>query len=145
MATFISVFMVILILVIIIMAILASAVVTNIDLGEDIRNYQYMRADIELLEAKVMTYYNQRGTIPTTGELIEASSILGDQKNLNDNENYYRIDISKLYNVTLNYGGGTEENKDIYIINEQSHNVYYLKGTEYEGKTYYTYTTRNGT
>lgn len=51
--------LVVLMLTIIIMAILVGAVVTNIDTGADIRNYQYMRADIELLESKIMTYYNK--------------------------------------------------------------------------------------
>ena len=40
-------------------------------------------------------------------------------------------------NGTVNFGDGTVSNGDIYIINEQSHEVYYLKGVVYEGETYY--------
>lgn len=124
-----------LLITIIIIAILGSVVISNMDIGTDIRNYNYMIADIELLESKIMTYYNKKGGIPTTGNLVTVS-FSGSSR---DNENYYQIDISQLYNITLNYGGGTVDNGDIYIINEQSHNVYYLKGVEYEGTTYHTY------
>lgn len=136
--------LIILIFVIMIMLILVGAVVTNIDTGADIRNYQYMRADIELLESKIMIYYNEKGTIPTMGNTINVSEAFKEKASLSDNENYYQINIDELYNITLNYGGGTIENQDIYIINEQSHNVYYLKGAAYENETYYTYTTRSG-
>lgn len=129
--------LIVLMLTIIIMAILAGAVVTNIDIGEDIRNYNYMRADIELLSGKIMTYYNENGSIPTKGSVITNPDLNG-QASSKDNSNYYQIDISKLYNITLNYGGGTLSNKDIYIINEQSHEIYYLKGAYFENTLYHT-------
>ena len=126
----------VLILTIIIMAILLGIVVKDIDIGEDIRNYNYMCADIELLEAKIMTYYNENGNLPTTGSVITSPN-LGGQASTRDNANYYRIDLNKLYNVTLNYGGGKTTN-DIYIVNEQSHEVYYLQGAYYEDTLYHT-------
>ena len=124
---------------IVIMAILVGFAVSNLDTGTDIRNYNYMCADIELLEAKIMTHYNENGSIPTTGNAIDITSIttLVDQVSSHDNDKYYQIDISKLYNITLNYGRGTESD-DIYIINEQSHEVYYLKGAYYEDTLYHT-------
>ena len=52
------------------------------------------------------------------------------------NENFYIIDIESLENLTLNYGKGYEKEKtdklsqetDIYVVNEKSHNIYYIKG-----------------
>ena len=68
--------LIMLILTIIIMALLLGIVVSNIDIGGDIRNYNYMKADIELLETKIMTYYNKNGSLPTTGGAItEAKNI----------------------------------------------------------------------
>lgn len=126
-----------LMLVIILMTVLLGIAVANIDIGQDIRNYNFMCADIELLEAKIMTYYNNNGTLPITGEVI-VNPELHNQASSRDNENYYKIDVKNLlYNVTLNYGGGLT-NDDIYIINEQSHEVYYLKGATYEGILYHT-------
>lgn len=128
--------LVMLMLVIIILAILAGVTISNIDTGVDIRNYNYMKADIELLESKINVYYNNNFTLPTKGEKIQNLDLSG-QASQRDNENYYQIDISLLNNITLNYGGGTIENKDIYIINEQSHEIYYLKGAMYENKLYH--------
>ena len=59
------------------------------------------------------------------------------------------IDLNALENLTLNYGKGFEKistngenegitDNDIYVINENSHNIFYLKGITIEGKTYYT-------
>lgn len=122
---------------IIILAILLGIVATNIDIGADIRNYNYMRADIELLESKIMTYYNETNSLPTKGTVITNPNLNG-QASSRDNTNYYQIDINKLYNVTLNYGGGSPTDKDIYIVNEQSHEVYYLQGAYYEDTLYHT-------
>ena len=127
-----------LIVTIIVLAILVSLSIRNLDTGTDIKNYNYMCADIELLETKVMTYYNDKGTLPVKGDPISnVKSTLGGQASSRDNDIYYQIDVSQLYNITLNYGGGTVTNKNIYIINEQSHEIYYYRGTEYQGTTYY--------
>ncbi len=133
--------LIMLMIIIVILAILATIVVANIDTGADIRNYNYMCADIELLESKIMVYYNKNGTIPTKGEPISITSAElngGEENSRDEGGNYYQINIEVLNNVTLNYGGGTLENKDIYIINEQSHEVYYLKGATYEDTLYHT-------
>lgn len=126
-----------LIVTIIIIAILVGVTVRYANIGTDVRNYNYMCADIELLENKIKLFYNDKGTIPTVGSVINAKSFLGTQANTKDNDNYYKVDVSQLYNVTLNYGGGADEN-DAYIINEQSLKVYYLKGVVLDNVKYYT-------
>ena len=120
-----------------VIAILVGVTITNFDTGTDIRNYNYMVADIQLLKDKILIYYNNTGTIPTTGSIISASNIIGIQASSRDNNNYYLIDLNELSNITLNFGGGNLTDNDVYIINEQSHEVYYLKGIVYEGQTYY--------
>lgn len=129
--------LIMLMIVIVILAILATIVIANVDTGADIRNYNYMRADIELLESKIMVYYNKNGEIPIKGDKITSPELHG-QESAKDNSNYYEINVNLLNNVTLNYGGGTLANNDIYIINEQSHEVYYLKGAVYEDNLYHT-------
>lgn len=130
--------LVILIVTIVILAILASVTIMNFDSGTDIRNYNYMCADIELLKNKVLVYYNNNKTLPTIGDPIaNVKSTIQGQATSRDNDNYYQIDLRKLSNVTLNYGGGNVSDKNIYVINEQSHEIYYFKGTAYEGTIYY--------
>lgn len=132
--------LVILIITVIIISILASVTIIHFDSGTDIRNYNYMCADIELLEDKILVYYNKNnGRIPTKGPAIDnVKANLQGQASSKDNDNYYQIDVNKLSNITLNYGGGTLEDRNIYIVNEQSLEVYYLKGIQYEENTYYT-------
>ena len=127
----------VLMLTIVTLAILAGFAIRNMDTGIDIRNYNYMCADIELLESKIMVYYNEYNYIPIRGTAFNAKSMLNGQGSSRDNDNYYEIDISQLQNITLYYGGGTVNDKNVYIINEQSHEVYYLQGTVYENATYY--------
>lgn len=130
--------LVVLIVTIVILAILASVTIMHFDSGTDIRNYNYMCADIELLKNKVLVYYNNNKTLPIIGDpIVNVKSTIQDQATSRDNDNYYQIDLSKLSNVTLNYGGGNVSDKNIYVINEQSHEIYYFKGTVYEGITYY--------
>lgn len=128
----------ILIITIVVLAILASVAIINFDSGADIRNYNYMCADIELLKDKILVYYNNYGTLPVTGEpIVNLKSMLDGQESSRDNDNYYQIDVSKINNITLNFGGGDLTDKNIYVINEQSHEVYYLQGVLYEDIRYY--------
>lgn len=96
-----------------------------------------MYNDIERIQSEVDKYYIENGKLPIK------QKISFNNGNINDNENYYIIDLSILGNLSLNYGSDFEKNysdnlQDIYIINEQSQIIYYLKGIEYEGKIYYT-------
>ena len=52
---------------------------------------------------------------------------------------YYEIDLSKFQNITLKYGHGNINDMDIYVVNGDTLDVYYYKGVEYKGNTYYTY------
>lgn len=129
--------MVVLIITLIVLGILAGVAINNIDIGTDVRNYNYMCADIELLENKIKIYYNKYGQLPIKEGKIEIPATLQEQTSSRDNENYYEIELNLLKGMALNFGGGSSEDKDIYIVNEQSLEVYYLKGIDYEGNTYY--------
>ena len=91
-----------------------------------------MYADIKILEDKVLEYYNDYGTLPIKGE--PKAPLLS----MENGNKYYEIDLNKLENITLNYGHGNDE-KDIYVVNGDTLDVYYYKGVAYEGKKYYTY------
>ena len=98
-------------------------------------------------------YYLKNGKLPIvekdlTTIIYNGKSEYKSQKQSNDNDNYYIIDLRYVGGVTLNFGNGfyninTEKNNcndivDLYIINEQSHRIYYVAGVTANGKTYYT-------
>lgn len=120
-----------LIVTIVVMLILTSIIVTDTYTGSDYKKYKLMCADVELLEDKVIVYYNQYVEIPTTGEKIETGL---PEVIANIGHDFYKLDINKLSNITLNYG----DEEDIFIIDSATFEVYYLNGIEYDGNIYYT-------
>ena len=118
--------------------------------GIKIQKIQDLYNDISILREKISTYYLKYGTTPnyteyTNIEDMKSSNVFG----TNDIGKFYIIDLEKLDALTLNYGldferakkgnySSLSEIKDIYIINETSHNIFYVQGIEIEGKKYYT-------
>ena len=106
--------------------------VTN---GVQIIKLNNMYKDIRILENKISLYYLDNGTLP-----IKDSNVIYFEKksiNPNDNENYYEIDLEKLENLNITYGNGVFGLNDKYIINEQSHTIYYYLGIEYKDEIMY--------
>ena len=118
--------MVILLVTIIIIGILATITITALSNTDNIGPYNKMIADIDLLEDKILIYYNQNGEIPVIPNTEETIN----------NMTYKKIDINKLENITLYYGSSNEQN-DYYLVND-SLEVYYKKGTQKSGHVYNT-------
>lgn len=130
-----------LVIVIVVMFIIASITV-NISFDRfEINNLKKMLSDLELLEDKVNNYYLEYNELPIVSEYTCIKTF---EKNSGDNDNYYIINLEALdKGIALNYGKDGFENPnnsdDVYIINEQSHNIYYAKGIEMKGKYYYSF------
>lgn len=128
-----------LIITIVLMLIIAGVTVnTSVDRFK-INNVSKMHNDIEILNDKVNNYYVTYGGLPVvrdnSGNAVQYTySTIDFNTNVNDNANYYIIDLSALGNLTLNYGkdGYRQPNSsdDVYIINEKTHSIYYVKGIE---------------
>lgn len=115
-----------LVMTVIILTILSTIAISTVKSSNNVGPYNKMIADINLLEDKLLIYYNKNGEIPVKENTEET---------INDTI-YMQIDISKLENITLNYGT-TNEDGDYYLINN-SLKVYYKKGMEKSGETYHT-------
>lgn len=130
--------MISLIITIVVMLILTATIVTDTYTGSDYKKYKNMCSDIDLLENKILMYYNQYGELPLTS--YTARNVPNDRA-FNTEHTYCKIDVNKLKNITLNYGqkrDDEEDDDDIFVIDTQNFEVYYLKGIEYEGTIYYT-------
>lgn len=107
-------------------------------------NFEEYKSIIERTSDDINDYYIQNKSLPVTEESVSAVSLGQDFINTlssnNDLQNkLYVVDVSKLGDYTLKKGIGTVSNKDVFIVAENSNNVYYLKGFKYKGKVYFTY------
>lgn len=132
----------ILVITVLVLIIVTSVMASNVTSSINMAKLTKLQNDIEQLNDRVAAYYVETGKLPINEEETpmtksDLSSILNDMS-INDGDNYYTIDLNKLDNLSLNYG--KEANiKDKYIINEETHVVYYYKGIKYEGKEYHTF------
>ncbi len=106
--------------------------IVSINNGVSLSKLNSMSQDIEVLDDNIALYYLNYGYIPVKDKINFKYSA-----NPNDNDLYYKIDLSKLESIYLNYGKMKSQD-DFYIINEASHTIYYFKGVEYKNKIYYT-------
>ena len=102
-----------------------------------VKNLTNMQNDISNLRDKISLYYSQYGALPASTEFTSIPN--GMPKGLNDTGRFLIIDLQALDGLTLNYGKDYEKYKnnrdidqseliDIYIINENSHNIFYVQG-----------------
>lgn len=120
-------------LVLIIAIILFCGLINAINNGINLSKVNSMYEDIEILEDKISLYYLDYGYVPVKEKVDFNNSV-----NPNDNEVYYEIDLKELDNIYLNYGKKNNNQNDYYIINEQSHTIYYFDGINYKNKKHYT-------
>ena len=138
-----------------VMLILLGTIASQLKGTKDIEKYANMQADIIRINEKINTYYIQNGILPVRNKYNDVQ-MLKNIKNPNDNENYYVIDLSKieLNELELGIKGFLDVRKinidipieqshgirDVYIINEQSHTVYYPQGVIVGDATEYSLT-----
>lgn len=133
-----------------IMIIITSVLVYNTRDGVKVKDLNDMYNDIELINDKISTYYLEHNDIPKAKkyENLDFLSLAdNNQINPNNGEDFYVIDLKSLDGITLNFGkdydevivgGNVNSLFDLYIINEDSHTIYYPRGIDIQGMKYYT-------
>ena len=139
---------------VIILLIVSSILIYNANDNIYIKRLTSMYNDVSNLRDKVASYYKEYGTIPAKVEYtavshLQSAGVIG----ANDGEKFYVLDLDKLDGITLNFGKDYEkvkkqeyvdinQLKDLYIINEKSHNIFYSEGIQVKDndtiKTIYT-------
>lgn len=136
-----------LVITVIIMIILTFTITLNISQYDGQKTKSNFENDINSLNEEIAQYYSRTKTLPIINKYTNITMLTG-IKNVNDGENYYVIDVRQLevslnlgsdYNTALSRPRNTEiaDLTDIYIINEQSHTIYYPKGVYYNGSITY--------
>lgn len=139
-----------LIITVLVLMILADVIIYNVGDNLKLGKLVEMQNDIDNLRDKVSAYYAQNGKIPanikyTNTNHIRTAGVISDAVDTGD---FLVIDLSAIENLTLNRGKDFEKVKqdpqnansytDLYIINEASHNVFYVKGIKLDDEIYYT-------
>lgn len=133
--------MIALVITIVILLILTNMLIYNAQDSIHIQALNNLYSDIQLLRDKISAYYNQYGEIPaeikyTNISQLESANILSENNDLTDE--FYVIDLEAMQGITLNYGKDYEKIKtdtenadnysDVYIINKNSHNIFFAQG-----------------
>lgn len=105
-------------------------------------NFEEYKSSIDRVADEVNIYITDNGNLPVTNEVIAINSLgkdfLNQVKENGDLANkFYIVDISKLNDYSIKKGKGNVENKDVFLVTENTNNVYYLKGFKYRGKVYF--------
>lgn len=149
----------ILVITVITLMIITGTLIYNVEDSTRIKKLTNLYNDIDLLRTKVTDYYEEYGEIPAKIKYTNTSGLSNVLSKNNDTGDFYVIDLEAMKGITLNYGNDyekiindttiTKENpekadqyKDLYIINKNSHNIFYAKGVSIQDKNsvkmYYT-------
>lgn len=132
---------------VVILLIVTNIIIYNVKDNLGIEKLKNLQNDIEELNDKISIYYTQYGNIPAKYKYdnidnIRSSGVISDVMDTGD---FYVIDLSAIENLTLTYGKDYEQINadgstlnDVYIINENSHNIFYAKGVSIKDQNYYT-------
>lgn len=82
-----------LVVTVVILLILTGTVIYNSNLSKSNYKYNKMVADLDILSDKIFDYYKKYNELPRTERTIEIGEV-----------RYREIDLSKLDNLTLNFG-----------------------------------------
>lgn len=144
-----------LIITISLMLIISSIVVTMSLERFEINSLRKLKNDLEVLEDKISNYYLKYGVLPVLRNSNDNTPIIYDytmldfDKDSADSGNYYIIDLEAIDGgLLLNYGRDGFENpnlsQDVFVVNETSHTVYYVRGIELNDQWHH-YLNENGT
>lgn len=137
---------------VIVLLIIVNIVIFNVKDNLGVENLKNMQTDIENLSDKVSNYYAEYGSIPAKIEYTNLTNLQNARiiSSTVDTGKFYIIDLSAIENLTLTYGKdyesitneSTNEEiqalEDLYIINENSHNIFYVKGITIDNDKFYT-------
>lgn len=107
-------------------------------------NYEEYVSQLNRVSDAVNEYFIQNETLPTNSanEIIAKASLPDALKNeLTKNQdldnNLYVVDMSKITVNNVNKGTGDSLNRDVFLVAENTNNIYYYKGYKYRGMLYY--------
>ena len=104
-------------------------------------NFETYKSKVNRVSDLALEYITTNKSMPITNEVVGTSSLDSDfikeiEKNGDTNNKLFVVDLKKL-DTTVDIGNGTVADEDVFVICENTNNVYYLKGMEYKGVVYH--------
>lgn len=104
--------------------------------------YEEFMSKVKRVSDYVNEYYLENEELPIGTEIVSKEGLEDSLKaeinrNNDNNNNLYVVDMSRINTESVNIGKGTVSDLDVFLVAENTHNVYYLKGISYKGKTYH--------
>lgn len=109
-------------------------------------SYEEFFSKLTRVSNDVNYYVRKNNSLPSTNEVVAKEGLDVELRNLiinngDEGNELFVIDMKKINTESVNIGYGTTEDMDVFLVAENTNNVYYLKGYSYKGnKTYGTAT-----
>ncbi len=105
-------------------------------------NFEKFNSMLTRTSDNINEYYIKNKSLPIKDEIIDINSLGSEFVNAvaknNDLESTFKVvDMTKIEDPTVTEGNGTIESKDVFLVAEETHNIYYLKGFKYKGVVYF--------
>ncbi|MBR5227631.1 MAG: hypothetical protein IKV94_03240 [Clostridia bacterium] len=109
----------------------------------DTANFEEYKSKLKRVSDIVLEYVKTNKELPITGEVVSKNGFGDDfinelTVNGDEDSKLYVVDLDKL-DIVINIGDGDTSDENIFVVSEETNNVYYLKGRTYRGTTYYGY------
>ena len=132
---------VIVLAVIIMFIILTTATVVG-SRNIDTVNYEEYMSQLTRVSNSVNEYIVKNDELPTLGQIVAKANLTEDLTNEitangDTNNDLYVVDMSKLDVNNVKKGTGSIDDRDIFLVAENSNNIYYYKGYKFRGTMYY--------
>jgi len=108
----------------------------------DTVNYEEFKSQLTRVSNTVNEYYLKNDELPVTGEIVAKANLpeaLTNEIDMNGdiNNDLYIIDMSKLDINNVTRGNGNLDDRDLFLVAEESNNIYYYKGYKFRKTMYY--------
>ena len=108
----------------------------------DVVNYEEYKSQITRVSNVVNEYISKNDELPSSGQIVAKANLTDDlTAELTEkgdlNNNLYVVDMSKLDVNNVSKGKGTIDDRDIFLVAENTNNIYYYKGYKFRGTMYY--------
>ena len=110
-------------------------------------NYEEFKSEVQRVSSNLNEYYIQNNSLPVDGTNVSIDGLDTGLKNLiiqrdGNNPTLKVVNIDLIKDTTIKNGNkknGSDRTKDVYIVCEETQNIYYMAGFKYNGNMYYTF------